>query len=378
MIKFQKPYDLDKSLEYIRDTFHEEHIDGDGKYTKLCQEWINNELKVKHTFMMNSCTSAIECALRVLDIGKDDEVILPSFTHPSTANAVVLTGARPVFTQVQKINMNLDPDRLEEKITDQTRAVIVVHYGGVSCDMDPILAICKRHDIKVIEDAAQSFLSTYKGSYTGTIGDFGCFSFHGTKDIVAGEAGALLVNHPDYVEKTEIFRQKGTNRDSFVRGDSEFYEWVGPGSSFSPSEVNMAILLSQLERSDEIIEKKRKVYNYYKRHITRIIESSHSSIRLYCTSADASASNAHLFYLIFQDHVDAKYFVEFMKRHDVDVRTHFVPLHESEMGKQFCTDPLAFEHEKEIGQRLVRLPLYADLEHVDYYKVVVVVKDYLL
>ncbi len=378
MIKFQEPYELEQSLEYIRDTFHEEHTDGDGKYTKLCRDWINSRMGSRHTFMMNSCTSALECAIRAVGIQEGDEVILPSFTHPSTANAIVLAGGKPVFSQIEKDHMTLDPERIEEKITSRTKAVMVVHYGGISCDMDPIMDICRRYDLKVIEDCAQSFLSTYKGRYTGTIGDFGCFSFHGTKDIVAGEGGALIVNHERDVRKVEIFRQKGTNRDSFVRGDSAFYEWVDLGSSYSPSELNMALLYSQLEQADEVLVKKRKVYDYYRHHIERIIESSHSNIRLICSSGDTQAVNGHLFYLVFNEEEDGLHFVDFMKRHDIDVRTHFVPLHESLMGSQYIEDPSEFALEKGLGKRLVRLPLYANLEHVDYYKVVVVVKDYLL
>ncbi len=378
MIKFQRPYELDQSLEYIRDTFHEEHTEGDGKYTKLCSDWINRRIGSRHTFMMNSCTSALECAVRVIGLEEGDEVILPSFTHPSTANAIVLAGGRPVFSQIEKKHMTLDPQRLEEKITPRTKAVMVVHYGGISCDMDPIMDICRNHGLKVIEDCAQSFLSTYKGRYTGTIGDFGCFSFHGTKDILAGEGGGLIVNNDEDVRSVEIFRQKGTNRDSFARGDSAFYEWVGQGSSYSPSELNMALLYSQLEKADEILANKRKIYDYYKHHINRIIESSNSQNRLFCTSGETMSANGHLFYLVFNEEEDGIRFVDFMKRHDIDVRTHFVPLHESIMGRRYIDDTRDFGYEKGLGKRLVRLPLYANLEHVDYYKVVVVVKDYLL
>ncbi len=289
MLCFQQPYKLENSKKYINDSINIGHLEGDGKYTKLCELWINDKLNIKNTFMMNSCTSALECALQILELDSGDEVIVPSFTYPSTANAVILAGGKVVFGEIEPCSMTLDVAKLENLINEKTKAIIVVHYGGISCDMDVIIKIAKNNNLYIIEDAAQSFLSTYKGRYTGTIGDFGCFSFHGTKDFIAGEGGALIVNNEKFIEKVEIFRQKGTNKAAFLDGKSGYYEWVDKGSSQSPSELNMALLYGQLQLDSEIISHRKEIYKYYKKQIGKLIKELDVNDQVYCSNKSMNA-----------------------------------------------------------------------------------------
>ncbi len=233
--------------------------------------------------------------MRVIGLQEDDEVIVPSFTFPSTANAVVLAGGQVVFCEVEKKSLTIDVRCLEKLITERTKAVVVVHYGGVSCDMDEVMKIADRYGLVVVEDAAQSFLTAYDGRYTGTIGDFGCLSFHGTKDIVAGEGGALIVNNEKYAEAVDIFRQKGTNRSSFISGRSSFYQWVDEGSSYSPGELSMALLYSQLEMAQEILDKRKYLYGAYAAGIREVIERLGLENRIACSSMPSDEVNGHLF-----------------------------------------------------------------------------------
>lgn len=378
MILFQKPYQLHKSDRYIQEVLTSGHVEGDGKYTSLTSEWIQNRLTVQNVLMMNSCTSALECAMQVIGLKPGDEVILPSFTYPSTANAVVLAGASPVFGQVKKEDMTLDEHKLIDKISHKTKAIIVVHYGGVSCNMDEIMSVAKANNLVVVEDCAQSFLAKYNGEYTGTIGDFGCFSFHGTKDFVAGEGGALVVNNTDYLEQVEIFRQKGTNRTAFINGKSAFYEWVYKGSSMSPSELNMALLYGQLNMCDEILSRRKEIYSRYSNAVNGMINKHHLGHKLYASSKEAKELNGHLFYLVFSKIEEAKGFVKFMYEQGVETRTHFVPLHESRMGSRFVDDETFFEHEEAIGKRLVRLPIYPELTDDEQMYVIQRVEEFLM
>lgn len=360
MIEFQKAYQPEKSLNYIKDCLMNNKLSGDGDYTELCQQWLRRRLKVDHILMTTSCTHALELALHRIGIGGNDEVIVPSFTYPSTANAVLMAGGKVVFSQVRQEDLTLDAKRLEEKITKNSKAIIVVHYGGHVCAMDEIMAIARAHNLYVIEDSAQSFLSTYKNQLAGTIGDFGCFSFHGTKDIVAGEGGALVIKNPNHALGCENFRDKGTNRKAYLRGEVEFYEWVGKGSSYGPSELLMALLYSQLEASDDIIRMRQAIRQVYVEHF-----SQRDYAQLVGTSGNDEdvINNGHMFYLIFKDAQLCKDFRIFMKMQGIMVYTHFVPLHSSQYGQQFYVTSDNFEVEETLGQRLVRLPLYPDLSH---------------
>jgi len=362
MIEYQKPYRMEAAKKNLEDVLFSGHLEGDGKYTLKCEEWIRRELNVEHIFMMTSCTHALESAIRVLRLNANDEVIMPSFTYPSTANAVVLVGAKVVFSEVKETNLTIDPTKIEEKITPRTKAIIVVHYGGVCCDMEAILAIASKHNLVVIEDAAQSFLTKYKGKYAGTIGHIGCFSFHGTKDFVAGEGGAIVVNDPKYREEIEVFRQKGTNRSAFIDGRSEFYEWVHEGSSYSPSELNMAVLFSQLEFRDRIISKRHIIYKRYLDYMDMLSGRYNLNERLTYSNTPYNETNGHLFYLLFSTVNEANSFRIHLAKNGIETRTHFIPLHESKKGKEFIVASNTFIYEEKIGQRLVRLPIYPDLQ----------------
>lgn len=353
---------MEVAKKYIDDVLTSGHLEGDGKYTLKCEEWISREIGASHVFMMTSCTHALESAIRVLGLNGDDEVIMPSFTYPSTANAVVLAGANVVFSEVKEENLTIDETRIEEKITPRTKAIIVVHYGGVPCDMDPIMVIASKYNLVVIEDSAQSFLTKYKDKYTGTIGHLGCFSFHGTKDFVAGEGGAIIVNDPKYKELVEVFRQKGTNRSAFIDGRSEYYEWVHEGSSYSPSELTMAVLYSQLELKDRIISKRHIIYKRYREYMEMISVRYNLSDRLKYSTTPFKLVNGHLFYLLFTSVNEANAFRIHLAKTGIETRTHFVPLHESQKGKEYVVDANSFVNENNIGQRLVRLPIYPDLQ----------------
>ena len=312
--------------------------------------------------MTTSCTHSLELAVRMLDLKPEDEVILPSFTYPSTANAVLLAGGKVVFSQVDERCLLLDPTHLEEKITVNTRAIIPVHYGGNICDMKAIMALAAKHDLVVIEDAAQAFLSHENGQMAGSFGHFGCFSFHGTKDVSAGEGGALLINDPTYIERAEIFRDKGTNVHAFRQGKVLKYEWVGQGSSLGPSDMLMASLYGQIQMWDEILLKRKEILNVYEEHFeARTYECLENTWH----RREANEPNGHLFYLLFKNVDTAAAYIAHMKKAKIDVRTHFVPLHTSQYGKTMVDADDSFIIEKDLGRRLVRLPIYPDLSGSD-------------
>jgi dTDP-4-amino-4,6-dideoxygalactose transaminase len=361
MIRFQKPYKTHNSYPFIQEVIDSGNVEGDGIYTQRCTDWICETFEVDHVFMMTSCTHALETALQSMDLNVEDEVIVPSFTYPSTANAVILAGGKVVFCEVEDKYLTINPFSLMKAITNKTKAIIVVHYGGISCAMDEIIEIANNFNLIVIEDAAQSFLSKYKHSYTGTMGDFGCFSFHGTKDFVAGEGGALLVNNPKYLTKVENFRQKGTNRSAFLSGKSAYYEWVSKGSSFSPSELTMALLYGQFLLKEEILVKRRSMFNYYEEKLQEILSSHGLEDEIRISSNPSHDVNGHLYFLIFKDAQKAGHFSDYLYQAGIETRTHFVPLHESMMGGQFIREHNDFTIEQKLGKRLIRLPIYPDL-----------------
>jgi dTDP-4-amino-4,6-dideoxygalactose transaminase len=374
MIEYKKPYFLDHSFKYIEDAIGCSNGSGDGIYTERCETWIKNKLGVKHLKMTTSCTHALELALQVIELNKGDEVILPSYTYPSTANAVLLAGGQVVFSEVESKHLTLDPTKLESKITSNTKAIIVVHYGGICCKMDEIMSLAKKHHLVVIEDGAQSFLSQYKGRYAGTLGDFACLSFHGTKDVVAGEAGALLFHDDKYITNVNIFRQKGTNQASYKTGLVDFYEWKSKGSSYAPSDFLMAILLGQLELSQEIIECNQKIFENYEKHFKN---NDYIGLQNYSRKSEFGLHNGHLFYLIFWQVEQASAFIKYMADENIQVLTHFVPLYESEMGRTLMGDTQPFEFEKNMGRRLVRLPVHPLLDENQQKQVLFVADSFL-
>lgn len=358
MIPFNKSFQTLQSEQYIREVLSQDMITSENRFTNSCKKWLKDTMGVPIIYMTNSCTTALEMAIAQLNLQKEDEVIIPSYTYPSTANAILLAGAKVVLCEVEATHLTLDTAQLEKHITKNTKAIIPVHYGGIACDMDSIMKIAKKYNLYVIEDVAQGFMSSYKGELLGTIGDFGCFSFHGTKDIVAGEGGALIVNNQSFYQKVSTYRMKGTNQEAFYKGQVKYYEWVSKGSNTSPSELAMALLYSQLELSDEIIRLKREKFQRYLDYFNKIDYKdiiSYSSIDKNCTN------NGHLFYVIFKTLSSASRFREFMKENGIITHTHFVPLHESQMGKKYIRLNNNFKIEKELGERLVRLPLYPSL-----------------
>ncbi|MDD2534146.1 MAG: aminotransferase class I/II-fold pyridoxal phosphate-dependent enzyme [Eubacteriales bacterium] len=390
MIPFHKPYRLDQARHAIEQVLTLGKTEGDGPMTACCQNDISTCLTSKNAaksnpaevLMMTSGTHALEAALYAINLDAGDEVILPSFAYPSAANAVILAGGTVVYAEVEPSHLTIDPARIKYHITPHTKAILVVHYGGVSCDMPAIMAIAQTHHLIVIEDCAQSFLSSDHGLFTGTIGHFGCFSFHGTKDIVAGEGGALVINHPDYVKFARQFRQKGTNRDEFAIGQVNFYEWISCGSSYAPSEIAMALLHSQLELSDEIVTSKRALFTrylaFFRNESGGLSERYQSHLVSTSTSPKYGKANGHLFYLLFHAADQATAFIRYLSDQGIDARTHFVPLHESQFGRQFIRPENDFHVEAGLGQRLVRLPLFAALTFAEQDYILTVADRFLL
>jgi len=376
IIEFNKPYQLSHSIKYIDDVLLSGYTQGDGRYTELVAAWIKGQIHADFVLMMTSCTHALECALRIIGLKPGEEVIMPSFSYPSAANAVLLAGGKVVFSEIDITNLNLDPKSIEEKITKKTRAIVPIHYGGVSCDMDAIMEIANRHNLIVIEDAAQSFLTKYKNTYTGTIGHIGCFSFHGTKNLVAGEGGAISINDSAFINQARIFRQKGTNQSAYKLGEVDFYQWVGLGSSYSPNELSMALLLGQLELSGEIQKRRQHIFQQYSQLMNALSTCFDISKVLVYNHAHFTESNGHIFYMLFYDTIVANQFINHMTRNGIECRTHFVPLQESEMGRMNESGTRIFPVEQDMGKRLVRLPIYPDLTDEQLEHIMLVITKY--
>lgn len=368
MIAFHKTYKTIESIEYIKDVL-EHKISGDGKYTKLCEDYIRKSIGAKYVLMTTSGTHALELACFVAGLGEGDEVIIPSYTYPSTGNAVLMTGATIVYSEIDENSCMLDSEKLEAKITEKTKGIIPVHYGGMIGNMPEILALAKKHKLLVIEDAAQGYLAIGKdGKYGGMYGDMGCFSFHGTKDIIAGEGGAVVFKHKEDYEKAQIIRLKGTNSEAFNEGLVSRYEWVAKGTSYSPSELNMALLYSQLLLSKEILLKKQNLVEHYYKSFKKIKSNWQKLGILRVGQYDEQGTiNGHIFYIVFKDQVSMVKVQKRLKEQGVETRTHFIPLHESRFGKKFIRENNHFVFESELGDRLLRLPLFPDLtnEEID-------------
>lgn len=365
MIDFNRPPFLGKELEYIRQAVENKKLCGDGLFTQKCSAWMQEELGSPYALLTTSCTHALEMAAYLADIRPGDEVIMPSYTFVSTADAFVLRGARIVFADIRPDTMNLDESRLEEAITPRTRAIVPVHYAGVACEMDTIMEIARAHGLKVIEDAAQGVSARYKGRALGTIGDFGCFSFHETKNYTMGEGGALLFREEQYREPAEILREKGTNRSKFFRGQIDKYTWMDYGSSYLPSDMNAAYLWAQLEEHEKIDEKRMDIYRTYQERLRPLAEAGYIEqphVPEHCTH------NAHMYYLKTRDLESRTRLIRYMKDRGVMCVFHYIPLHSSPAGKRFgrfCGEDRYTTRESE---RLVRLPMYYSLsqQELDY------------
>jgi len=364
MIPFNKQNLFGKELEYIKDAFENGKISGDGKYTKLCSQFMEERFNSKKILLTTSCTHALELAVLLADIREGDEVILPSYTFVSTANAFALRGAKLIYCDIREDNLNIDETKIEELITKKTKAIVPVHYAGVACEMDTIMEIAKRHDLIVIEDAAQGVDAMYKDRYLGTIGDFGCYSFHETKNFSSGEGGAISINDEKYVKRAEIIREKGTNRSQFFRGEVDKYTWVDIGSSYLPSDINAAVLYSQFGNIEKINQKRKTIYERYYNGLAEL--QARGILRLPIVN-DYAKTNYHMFYIILNSEQERDGLMYYLKDNGINSVFHYIPLHESPYSRsRYGTFNLPVT--EDLSKRLLRLPIYysLDLEEVDY------------
>ena len=359
MIPFTKTSITKLEKEYIEQALESNKICGDGSFTKKCTKWFEENNNIRNLLLTTSCTHSLELASLLADLKPGDEVLLPSYTFVSTADAVLLRGAKPVFVDIDKRTFNMDANLIEEKITSKTKAIYPVHYAGVSCDMDRILEIAKKYNLIVVEDAAQGVLAYYKDKPLGTIGDYGCFSFHETKNYVMGEGGAIIVKDDEKFKKAEIIREKGTNRSQFIRGDVDKYTWHEVGSSYLPSDILAALLYGQLERADEIMEKRMRVWNYYNANLEEL-EKQGKLVRPYIPSY--SKHNAHMFYIVLPTEKTRNNLMTKLKEKGISATFHYIPLHTSPMGQRLGCKKGELPVTEEYAGRLLRLPLYADMK----------------
>jgi dTDP-4-amino-4,6-dideoxygalactose transaminase len=366
-IPFNKPYMTGKELAYINEAHDKGFLAGDGDFTKKCNTWLEQRIGCHKALLTHSCTAALEMAAILADIQPGDEVIMPSYTFVSTANAFVLRGGVPVFVDIRLDTLNIDEKLIEAAITPRTKAIVPVHYAGVACEMDTIMDIAQRHDLLVIEDAAQGIMSTYKGRALGSIGHMGCLSFHETKNIISGEGGALLVNDDRFAERAEIIREKGTNRSQFFRGQVDKYTWVDIGSSSLPGEIIAAFLWAQMEEADEITRRRLTIWGAYQKAF-EILEQS-GRVRRPVVSLECQ-HNAHMYYLLMPDLERRTDLIEHLKRVEINAVFHYVPLHSSPAGRRYGRIYGDLSVTDVISERLVRLPLWVELSETEQARVV--------
>lgn len=373
MISFNVPPFIGKEVEYIKQAIEAHKICGDGEFTKRCNIWIENKTKSSKALLTTSCTHALEMAAILSDIKEGDEVIMPSYTFVSTADAFVMRGAKVIFVDIRPDTMNIDENLIENAITNKTKAIVPVHYAGVACEMDKIIDIANKYNLIVIEDAAQGIMSTYKGKSLGAIGNFGCYSFHETKNYSMGEGGAILIKDKNYIEKAEIIREKGTNRSKFFRGQIDKYTWVDFGSSYLPSELNAAYLYAQLEVADKINNNRLKSWNLYYNGLKPLYEKGVIDLPFipqYCTH------NAHMFYVKTKDIDERTQFIKYLKDNDIWTVFHYIPLHSSPAGKKFGNFRGRDIYTTKESERIVRLPMYYNISENDIYRVIDIIMKF--
>lgn len=373
MIPFNKPPYVGNEMNYIQDAISKRKICGDGEYTKKCNAWLEENTKTAKALLTTSCTHATEMAALLADIKPGDEVIMPSYTFVSTADAFVLRGAKAVFVDIRPDTMNIDETLIEDAVTSRTKAIVPVHYAGVACEMDTIMDIAKHHNLCVIEDAAQGVCSKYKGKPLGAIGDYGCYSFHETKNYSMGEGGALLISDADNIERAEIIREKGTNRSKFFRGQIDKYTWVDAGSSYLPSELNAAYLWAQLEKSDVIFEDRMKTWNTYYAAFKELAEQEKIELPFVPEECE---HNAHMFYLKTKDLEERTQFITYLKEREIAAVFHYIPLHTAPAGVKYGQFHGEDKYTTKESERLVRLPLYYDMTEEEQSKVIEAVIDF--
>ena len=359
MIPFNKPYMTGKELLYIGQAYEDHHLSGDGEYTKRCHAWLERLTGCHKALLTHSCTAALEMAAILADIKPGDEIIMPSYTFVSTANAFVLRGGVPVFVDIRSDTLNIDETKIEAAITPRTRAIVPVHYAGVACEMDAIMDIALRHGLLVIEDAAQAVMATYKGKPLGSIGHLGAYSFHETKNIISGEGGALLINDERFTERAEIIREKGTNRSQFFRGQVDKYTWADIGSSFLPGEITAAFLLAQMEEAEEITRRRLANWSFYHQALMTL-EKDGKLRRPHIP--EACKHNAHMYYAVFPSLETRTRAIEHLKAADICAVFHYVPLHNSPFGKTCGRADGDMAVTSYVADRLLRLPLWVGVE----------------
>jgi len=359
LIPFNRPYMTGKELDYIAQANANMHLAGDGEFTKKCHAWLVACTGTARALLTHSCTAALEMAAILANIKPGDEIIMPSYTFVSTANAFVLRGGVPVFVDIRPDTLNIDETKIEAAITPRTRAIVPVHYAGVACEMDTIMDIAQRHGLLVIEDAAQAVMATYKGKHLGSIGHLGAYSFHETKNIISGEGGALLINDERFAERADIIREKGTNRSQYFRGQVDKYTWVDIGSSFLPSEITAAFLLAQMEEAEEITHRRLACWSFYHQSLIPLEEGGKLR-RPYIP--ETCKHNAHMYYAILSSLDTRTHAIEHLKESDISAVFHYVPLHSSPFGNACGRADGSMEVTNYVADRLLRLPLWVGME----------------
>ncbi|WP_461205792.1 dTDP-4-amino-4,6-dideoxygalactose transaminase [Clostridium sp. DL1XJH146] len=360
-IPFNKVHLTGKELGLIEEALNRGSVSGDGYFTSKVMSLLEDRFFISNILMTTSATHALDMAMMLIDLVPGDEVIMPSYTFPSTANSVMLRGATPVFAEILQNTLNIDPDDIERKITNKTKAIVPVHYGGIGCEMDRIMEIAKKHNLYVIEDAAQGVNSKYKNKFLGTWGHLACYSFHGTKNYISGEGGALVINteNKQLLERAEIIRQKGTNRNKFLRGEVDKYSWVDIGSSYTPSDILMAVLYGQLEELDGIKDKRRKIVSYYYENLYKYLEAG--VIKGMTSMQEDEDLSYHLFYILLEDEKSRDKVIKRLKLCGIQAFTHFEPLHSSSMGESLGYSLGNLPITERVSKTILRLPLYTDM-----------------
>ncbi len=372
-IPFNKPHMTGKELYYIAQAHFNGMLAGDGPYTNKCHDWLVKNTGTLKALLTHSCTASLEMAAILCSIAPGDEVIMPSYTFVSTANAFVLRGGVPVFVDIRADTMNIDETLIEEAITEKSKAIVPVHYAGVACEMDVIMGIAQKHNLMVVEDAAQGVMASYNGEPLGSIGDFGCFSFHETKNIISGEGGALLLNDKEYLRQAEIIREKGTDRSRFFRGEVDKYTWQLPGSSFLPGELIAAFLWAQMENARSITDKRLVAWQTYH---TILLEMEEAGFLRRPHIPEKCCHNGHAYYIILGSRSERDTLLAYLKEHNIGSVFHYIPLHSSPAGKKYGRAAGDLQLTEDLAGRLLRLPIYTDIEQDDVIKVCQTVRSF--
>ena len=373
MIDFNRPYYDDDCLNYVKKAIENRYHSGDGEFTSKCRSWIEQKTGCSKCLLTTSGTSALEMAVILCGIGSGDEVIVPSYTFSSTANCAVRTGAKCVFVDIRPDTMNIDENKIEAAITERTKAIICVHYAGVSCEMDKIMEIAGKYHLRVIEDAAQGMMSSYHGKALGTIGDFGCYSFHETKNYSMGEGGALLINDPSFIERAEILREKGTNRSKYFRGEIAKYSWVDVGSSFLPSDILAAFLWGQLEKADDLYNERMHIWETYYKLLKPSADKGDLTLPVI---PEGIVHNAHIFYIKTTSLEERTALIDYLKKRNIHAVFHYVPLHTAEAGLKYGRFSGIDECTTAESEKLLRLPMYYGLSDDEVLTVVNTIKGF--